>query len=82
MPRVPQRNRPYRVVLLGPSPEDLGKRCAEAWVDLLDVAQRVQRGGVMTGRPPAAPVLASALLETAATRHPRDANSPGAAGDH
>lgn len=78
MPRVPQRSRPYRVVLLGPSPEDLAKRCAEAWIDLLGVAQRFQRGGVATVDPPVAPPHSSALPGNEVTRPPLDANSPGA----
>ena len=36
---MPRRERPYRVVVEGAVPEDLAERCAQAWLDILLVAQ-------------------------------------------
>ena len=41
-----RRSSGYRVVLNGPSPKDLTERCTTAWVDLLDLVQRVHCHGL------------------------------------
>ena len=43
---VKRRSSGYRVVLNGPSPKDLTERCTAAWVDLLDLVQRVRCHGL------------------------------------
>lgn len=37
---MPEQKRRYRIVLNGPAPADLPKRCAATWCELLDVVER------------------------------------------
>ena len=39
---MPDRKRRYRVVVDGPAPADLGRRCATTWGELIDVAERLR----------------------------------------